>query len=259
MVRWGLIRQQGIIVCMRRDVQEQTASRRMRRTPFYISDWVKEDVEKFFKCPLCGEEFHAIYEFEGEGEQALLKCRECGRAFREADWKIVERTVVFFKCPRCEGWIGDLPENVATRSPYQLACPNPDCAERGERGARAQQIVMVDGIHINETTPVLHHGLSTGEFESVGTRTDYFFFQHKPCNELAEITRVILDSESRVIFNLRCKKCDSYDALKTKVFSGVLWAEENPYERADKTEAERKRRFMISPTYQKCIRRYFWD
>jgi hypothetical protein len=70
---------------------------------------------------------------------------------------------------------------------------------------------------------ILHHGLSTGEFKPILTPTDYFVFGHEPCKEKknagsCDITAVLLDNSTRVIFNLKCQDCGKIDALKVAVF-----------------------------------------
>lgn len=89
---------------------------------------------------------------------------------------------------------------------------------------------------------ILHHGNLSGQFEPFLSNTDYYYFRHKPCNELAEIEYVLLDNQMRIIFNLRCRKCGFRDALKTVP-----------------RKASRKAIFKISPAYRDCIRKHWWD
>lgn len=99
---------------------------------------------------------------------------------------------------------------------------------------------------------ILHHGSSKGEFEPKYLGTDYFIFIHKPCNERAKVTHVLLDDHMRIIFNIECVKCGKRDALKTHPFVMVS-------KRPKMTEKLRKEIFILSSKYRKCCRTNFWD
>lgn len=88
------------------------------------------------------------------------------------------------------------------------------------------------------TKEILHHGLLTGQFETILSGTDYFYFWCKQCQALAEITAVLIDNQGRIIFNLKCPKCGALDALKTAVYNRAI---------------------HISPQWKKNVRKHWWD
>ena len=99
----------------------------------------------------------------------------------------------------------------------------------------------------------IFHGKCSGEFEPRFTGTDYFQFYHKPCNEVADITHVLMDHSMRIIFNLKCRKCGKQDALKcTPEFKEIYDALENKDYRI--LEYLRRQLFHLSPEYEKCLR-----
>lgn len=101
--------------------------------------------------------------------------------------------------------------------------------------------------------PSLHHGLCNGEFEPRLSGTDYCDFYHKPCGSKALIMAVVLDYQMRLVFTLKCPKCDVVDALKFSIdFPEVYDALENGDSKT--LEFIRKTVFRISPNYWRCFR-----
>lgn len=99
----------------------------------------------------------------------------------------------------------------------------------------------------------LTHGNCTGEFEPRFTGTDYCDFFHKPCNTKALIMAVVLDYQMRIIFTVKCPRCETVDALKFSIdFPEVYDALEN--HNTEILEYIRKVIFRLSPGYAKCVR-----
>ncbi|MFC1755512.1 hypothetical protein ACFL96_19330 [Thermoproteota archaeon] len=61
---------------------------------------------------------------------------------------------------------------------------------------------------------LLHHGLCSEHFKPGFFGSDYFGFFCK-CKERADIYAVLIDERGRIIFNIRCNKCQVADAIKT--------------------------------------------
>jgi hypothetical protein len=73
----------------------------------------------------------------------------------------------------------------------------------------------VEEMRAERERELLHHGKCSGVFEPRATETDYFLFICTKCNAVSEIKAVIIDDQGRIIFNLYCPKCRSFDVLKT--------------------------------------------
>lgn len=104
---------------------------------------------------------------------------------------------------------------------------------------------------------ILHHGLCKEEIEPQYIGTDYFRFIHKDCPKEeshhighCRITKILIDNNGRVIFNLQCGNCGFIDALKT---SAALWRS------SEKREPSLKETFQLSPKLEKCIAHHKWD
>jgi len=102
---------------------------------------------------------------------------------------------------------------------------------------------------------ILHHGLCSGEFRPRYVGTDYFAFRHEPCKDKeggghCQITRVLIDNQGRVIFNLKCRSCGKIDALKTHPY---LWVRPKP------RLLPFTRIFKLSPALRPCVSKHWWD
>ncbi|HDD40377.1 MAG TPA: hypothetical protein ENG21_03915 [Nitrososphaeria archaeon] len=98
---------------------------------------------------------------------------------------------------------------------------------------------------------VLHHGLLTYEFRPIFVGTDYFCFIHLPCHSIADIERVLIDNNGRIIFNLKCRECGKRDALKTHPYFHRL--SERP------KEFPYREIFFLSPRLAECVGEHWWD
>jgi hypothetical protein len=69
---------------------------------------------------------------------------------------------------------------------------------------------------------VMHHGKKFGQFSPEYVGTDIFIFRHKLCRDRkaendgqAVPKYLILDSDGKIVFHLKCLDCGFEDVLKT--------------------------------------------
>lgn len=101
---------------------------------------------------------------------------------------------------------------------------------------------------------ILVHGIPDyQEFEPRRWGTDYFAFVHIPCREsnkenkgACDITRVLIDRDERIIFNLQCQDCKTVNALKTTpdFFN---------FPKGKTLYKPLKKMFLINTKYKKCL------
>jgi len=107
---------------------------------------------------------------------------------------------------------------------------------------------------------VLHHGSPcNGEFEPKYWGTDYFAFVHIPCREnlkehkgTSHITKVLVDNQGRIVFNLKCRDCGTINALKTHPHFFRHPGPEEGFEPLDKI-------IQLATRYKQCAKYHWWN
>jgi len=149
----------------------------------YVGGEKTVDEWMFIQCPECGYETDII---SVDPESNLNICPKCDFRFKDKWYK---KKVEGFICNGCGEFVPD-------------------------RGVR-ERGVMCPKCHGLLTLPIMHHGAVLAEFTIDLSGTDYFWFIHQPCNSRAEIIGILMDEQKRIIFTLKCPRCNRVDALKT--------------------------------------------